>query len=229
GLIVMLYKNWRRHTGRRTSRRTGRRTGRHTIPALLLPSSFLLAQAGGTASGATAAAVTWTQVFLFFLKIGSVLYGSGYVLLAFLQEDLVERNGWLTSEQLLDAIAIGQFTPGPVFTTATFVGYLLAGNLGAIAATIGIFLPAFLLVGLINPYVATLRRSPWFSAFLDGVNAASLGLMAVVTYTLGRTALVDIPTMLLAIAAMVAVFKYKINSAWIVLAGAVIGFLLQAL
>ncbi|MEO0407485.1 MAG: chromate efflux transporter, partial [Cyanobacteria bacterium P01_A01_bin.135] len=178
---------------------------------------------------ATGASVTWVQVFLFFLKIGSVLYGSGYVLLAFLQEDLVERSGWLTSQQLLDAIAIGQFTPGPVFTTATFVGYLLAGNLGAIAATIGIFLPAFLLVGLINPWVPALRRSPWFGALLDGVNAASLGLMAVVTYTLARTALVDVPTVLLAVAAIVAVFKFKVNSAWVVLVGALVGFLLQAL
>ncbi|KAB1991027.1 chromate transporter, partial [Haemophilus parainfluenzae] len=103
----------------------------------------------------------------------------GYVLLAFLQRDLVERYHWLTSQQLLDAIAIGQLTPGPVFTTATFVGYLLAGHLGALVATIGIFLPAFLLVGLVNPWVPWLRRSRWFGTFLNGVNAASLGLMVV--------------------------------------------------
>ncbi len=213
GLGVMVYKNWR-----------------HRTAAALLPVTGLLAQTGGVSPDVVAERpVTWLQAFLFFLKIGSVLYGSGYVLLAFLQEDLVERHGWLTSQQLLDAIAIGQFTPGPVFTTATFVGYLLAGNLGAIAATVGIFLPAFLLVGLISPWVPALRRSPWFGAFLDGVNAASLGLMAVVTLTLAQTALLDLPTVLLAIAAAVAVFKYKINSAWIVLAGGVVGFLLQAL
>ncbi|MGF1516034.1 MAG: chromate efflux transporter [Elainellaceae cyanobacterium] len=221
GLGVMLYKNWRRRTS-----------------AALLPVTGLLAQTGSTPLSAAPVErpVTWVQAFLFFLKIGSVLYGSGYVLLAFLQEDLVERHGWLTSQQLLDAIAIGQFTPGPVFTTATFVGYLLAGNLGAIAATIGIFLPAFLLVGLISPWVTTLRRSPWFGAFLDGINAASLGLMAVVTLTLARAALLEAPTVqlriaaaLLALASAVAVFKYKINSAWIVLAGGVIGFLLQAI
>ena len=214
GLGVMLYKNWRR------------RTSLLLLPAAGLPP--VLAQAAGP-TAATGPAVTWGQVFLFFLKIGSVLYGSGYVLLAFLQEDLVERSGWLTSQQLLDAIAIGQFTPGPVFTTATFVGYLLAGNAGAIAATVGIFLPAFLLVGLINPWVPALRRSPWFGGFLDGVNAASLGLMAVVTYTLARTALVDIPTAMLAIAAIAAVFQFKANSAWVVLAGAIVGVLIQTL
>ncbi|MGF1534865.1 MAG: chromate transporter [Elainellaceae cyanobacterium] len=212
GLGVMLYKNWRRRSS-----------------AALLPVTGLLAQVGEASTDVTTRPVTWLQAFLFFLKIGSVLYGSGYVLLAFLQEDLVERNGWLTSQQLLDAIAIGQFTPGPVFTTATFVGYLLAGNLGAIAATVGIFLPAFLLVGLISPWVTTLRNSPWFSAFLDGINAASLGLMAVVTLTLAQAALLDIPTVLLAIAAAVAVFKYKINSAWIVLAGGVAGFISNAI
>lgn len=201
-----------------------------TTAALLLPLSGTLAQTGGTAAAATAAATpSGIQVFLFFLKIGSVLYGSGYVLLAFLQRDLVERLGWLTSQELLDAIAIGQFTPGPVFTTATFVGYLLAGNAGAIAGTIGIFLPAFLLVGLVNPWVPVLRRSRWFGAFLDGVNAASLGLMAGVVFTLGRTALVDWVTMALAGLAAIAVFRFKINSAWIVLAGGVVGFVAQQL
>lgn len=194
--------------------------------AALLPVWGTLAQTGGTVAVATSSP-TWIQVFLFFLKIGSVLYGSGYVLLAFLQQDLVERLGWLTSQELLDAIAIGQFTPGPVFTTATFVGYLLAGNAGAIAGSIGIFLPAFLLVGIINPWVPKLRQSAWFSAFLDGVNAASLGLMAVVTYTLGQAALVDGVTVGLAIVAAIAVFRYHVNSAWIVLAGGIAGFWVQ--
>jgi chromate transporter len=211
GLVVMLIKNLRQGG----------------VAALLLPVSGTLAQTGGTAVATGVAAPSWIQVFLFFLKIGSVLYGSGYVLLAFLQRDLVERLGWLTSQELLDAIAIGQFTPGPVFTTATFVGYLLAGNAGAIAGTIGIFLPAFLLVGIVNPWVPVLRRSRWFGAFLDGVNAASLGLMAGVVFTLGRTALVDGVTIGLAVLAAIAVFRYKINSAWIVLAGGIIGFIAQ--
>lgn len=183
GLGVMVVKNLQRS-----------RSG--TAGAWLLPVSGVLAQVGTPAAAATA---SWVNVFLFFLKVGSVLYGSGYVLLAFLQRDLVERNQWLTSQQLLDAIAIGQVTPGPVFTTATFIGYLLAGNAGAIAGTIGIFLPAFVLVAVINPWVPRLRQSPWASSFLDGVNAASLGLMAVVTYTLGRTALVDWLTVIVAL------------------------------
>jgi chromate transporter len=191
-----------------------------TAGALLLPFSSMLAQVGGAT---TAATVSWVSVFLFFLKIGFVLYGSGYVLLAFLQRELVERNQWLTSQQLLDAIAVGQVTPGPVFTTATFVGYLIAGNAGAIAGTIGIFLPAFLLVWLVNPLVPKLRQSRWASGFLDGVNAASLGLMAGVTYILGRAAVVDWLTVLLAILSAIAVFRFNVNSAWLVLAGGAIG------
>ncbi len=212
GVAVMLVKNWRRKS----------------IPtgAFLLPFSGTLAQVGGTTA---IASISWVSLFLSFLKIGFVLYGSGYVLLAFLQRDLVERNQWLTSQQLLDAIAIGQFTPGPVFTTATFVGYLLTGNAGAIAATIGIFLPAFLLVWIVNPWVPKLRRSPWISGFLDGVNAASLGLMAGVTYILGRAALVDGLTIVLAVLSAIAVFRFQINSAWLVLAGGAIGFVFYAL
>jgi len=213
GLAVMLLKNLRR----------GNRM------ALLLPLSGTLAQTGGTAVAAAVATPSWIRVFLFFLKIGSVLYGSGYVLLAFLQRDLVERLGWLTSQELLDAIAIGQFTPGPVFTTATFVGYLLVGHAGAIAATVGIFLPAFLLVGIVNPWVPVLRRSRWFGAFLDGVNAASLGLMAGVVFTLGRTALVDWVTIALAALAAIAILRFNVNSAWIFLAGGSAGFIAQQL
>ncbi|MCA1992607.1 MAG: chromate transporter [Coleofasciculus sp. S288] len=208
GIVVMLVKNWQRR---------GTTTG-----AFLLPFSGVFAQVGGATAAVTS--ISWVSVFLFFLKIGCVLYGSGYVLLAFLQRDLVERNQWLTSEQLLDAVAIGQFTPGPVFTTATFVGYLLAGNAGAIAGTIGIFLPAFILVWIVNPWVPKLRRSPWAGGFLDGVNAASLGLMAGVTYTLGQTALVDWLTVVVVILSAIAVFRFKINSAWLVPAGGAIGF-----
>lgn len=208
GLAVMLAKNFWRD---------------RPTAALLFPLTGVLAQTPAAATSATLPA-TWPQVFLFFLKIGSVLYGSGYVLLAFLQRDLVERMQWLTSQQLLDAIAIGQLTPGPVFTTATFVGYLLAGHWGAIAGTVGIFLPAFVLVLVIHPFAAKMRRSPWASGFLDGVNAASLGLMAVVTWQLGNTALVDWLTILVAAISVVLVFRTSINSAWLVIGGAVIGF-----
>ncbi|MCC5604368.1 chromate transporter [Nostoc favosum] len=207
GIAVMLLKNWQARG--------------HTSGAFLLPISGILAQVGSTTA---VTSVSWISVFAFFLKIGCVLYGSGYVLLAFLQRDLVERHQWLTSQQLLDAVAIGQFTPGPVFTTATFIGYLLAGNAGAIAATIGIFLPAFVLVWVVNPWVPKLRQSSWASGFLDGVNAASLGLMAGVAYTLGRAALVDWLTIIVAIVSAIAVFQFKINSAWLVLAGGAIGF-----
>ncbi|OGO77907.1 MAG: chromate transporter [Clostridiales bacterium GWB2_37_7] len=168
-----------------------------------------------------------TSVFLTFLKIGSVLYGSGYVLLAFLEADFVERLNILTSQQILDAVAVGQFTPGPVFTTATFIGYLIQGAPGAILATIGIFLPAFVLVGLLNPIVPRLRKSKLISSILDGVNVASWGLMAVVSWKLGVSAVVDIPTVLLALVSLIIVFKYKINSAWLVLSGGAVGFLLS--
>jgi len=207
GLAMLVLKSWRNLSDR-----------------TLWPIPLLLAQ---TPSRAVAEAPHSWQVFWVFLKIGSVLYGSGYVLLAFLQKELVERLQWLTSQQILDAVAIGQFTPGPVFTTATFVGYLVAGNSGAIAATVGIFLPAFVLVALINPYAARLRRSPLTSALLDGVNAASLGLMAVVTLKLSTAAVVDWLTAGLAIASVVAVFKFRVNSTYLVLAGGLIGWFAQ--
>ncbi|MBE9222171.1 chromate transporter [Cyanobacterium stanieri LEGE 03274] len=168
-------------------------------------------------------------VFLFFLKVGFFLYGSGYVLLAFLQNQLVEQNQWLTSEQLIDAIAIGQFTPGPILTTATFIGYLLAGNMGAVAATVGIFLPSFLVVLIINPWVDKLRNSPLTASLLDGVNVASLGLMAGVTYILGTEAIVDGITVTMAITATFLVFRYKFNSLWLILAGALIGLVVNLL
>ncbi len=164
-------------------------------------------------------------LFLTFLKIGSVLYGSGYVLLAFLRADFVQRLGWLTDQQLLDAVAIGQVTPGPVFTTATFIGFQLGGLPGALLATLGIFLPAFILVGISNPFIPRLRQSPWFSGLLDGVNVASLGLMAGVTGQISLDALVDPFTIILALVAVVLVFRYKVNSTWLVLGGAVLGLL----
>jgi chromate transporter len=166
-------------------------------------------------------------MFLFFLKVGSVVFGSGYVLLAFLRADLVERWQWLSEAQLLDAIAIGQFTPGPLFTTATFIGYLLGGAPGAIVATIGIFLPAFVFVAISGPLIPRLRRSPVAGAVLDGVNVGSLALMAVVTLHLGVAALVDWPTIGLAATAAILLIHFRINSAWLVLGGAVAGTLIQ--
>ena len=165
-------------------------------------------------------------LFLFFLKVGAVLYGSGYVLLAFIRADLVERWHWLTESQLLDAIAVGQVTPGPVFTTATFIGYVLGGAKGAMVATVGIFLPAFLFVALSGPLVPRIRRSPTAGAFLDGVNAASLALMLVVTYQLGRAALVDVTTILLALTSAIILFRFRVNSAWLVLGGGLAGWFL---
>jgi len=183
---------------------------------------WLVATAG--VKGTVNMAVLW-PLFWFFLKVGSILYGSGYVLLAFIRADLVERWGWLTEAQLLDAVAVGQVTPGPVFTTATFVGYLVAGPTGALVATVGIFLPAFVFVALSGPLVPRIRRSPLAGAFLDGVNAASLALMFFVTYLLARAALVDVPTILLAVFASLLLFRYRVNSAWLVLAGGVAGLL----
>ncbi|MCL4294448.1 MAG: chromate efflux transporter [Anaerolineae bacterium] len=165
------------------------------------------------------------QLFFIFLKIGAVLYGSGYVLLAFLRNDLVVRLGWLTDQQLLDALAIGQFTPGPVFTTATFIGYVLAGVPGAILATVGIFLPSFCFVALLNRIVPYLRRSIWTAVLLDGINVAALGLMAGVTWQLGQEAIVDGLTLLLAAVAMIVLFRFKLNSAWLVLAGGIVGLI----
>ena len=179
------------------------------------------------AGAAATTAVTLPGLFGVFLKIGSVLFGSGYVLLAFLRADLVQRLGWLTEAQLIDAIAVGQVTPGPVFTSATFIGYVLAGPAGALVATAGIFLPAFLFVALSAPLLPRLRASPAAGAFLDGVNAASLALMAVVTIQLGRAALIDVPTVALAIVAAVLLLRFKPNATWLVLGGAGAGWLLH--
>jgi chromate transporter len=165
-------------------------------------------------------------LFLFFLKVGAILYGSGYVLLAFIRADLVERWHWLTEAQLLDAIAVGQVTPGPVFTTATFIGYVLGGTRGGVVATLGIFLPAFFFVAVSGPLVPRIRRSPLAGAFLDGVNVAALALMLVVTYQLGRTAVVDFVTLVLALISAFILFRWRVNSAWLILAGAIVGWFL---
>ena len=179
----------------------------------------------GAASGQTAAGATVTlgTLFLTFLKIGAVLYGSGYVLLAFLRDDLVERLGWLTDRQLLDAVAVGQFTPGPVFTTATFIGYVLAGWVGALLATVAIFLPSFVFVAASRPLLPRLRRSPWAGTFLDGVNVAALALMAAVTWQLARAAIVDGFTVALLILSGAALLAARVNSAWLIVGGAAAG------
>jgi chromate transporter len=163
-------------------------------------------------------------MFLTFLKIGSVLYGSGYVLLAFLRADFVTRLGWLTDAQLVDAVAIGQVTPGPVLMTATFIGYILGGGpTGALLATIGIFLPSFIFVALSNPLIPRIRNSPWAAGLLDGVNVASLGLMAVVTWQLGWAAIIDPLTIALAVLSAVLLFRHKVNSTWLVFGGMAVG------
>ncbi len=164
-------------------------------------------------------------MFFTFLKIGSVLYGSGYVLLAFLRADFVVRFGWLTDQQLIDAIAIGQVTPGPVFTTATFIGYVLGGVPGALLATLGIFLPSFVFVALSNPLIPRMRKSVWVSGLLDGVNVASLGLMAVVTGQLGRASLIDPLTMIVAVVTLFLLVRFRLNSTWLIAGGALVGYL----
>jgi chromate transporter len=170
-----------------------------------------------------------STLFLTFLKIGSVLYGSGYVLLAFLRNDFVLRLGWLTDQQLLDAVAIGQVTPGPLFTAATFIGYLLGGTSGALLATLGIFLPSFIFVLISNPLIPKIRNSVWMSSLLDGVNASSLGLMAAVTFQLAFSSLTDFPTVLIAVVSLVLLLRYKINSTWLIAGGALTGLILSTI
>ncbi|MCB9006085.1 MAG: chromate efflux transporter [Ardenticatenaceae bacterium] len=172
-------------------------------------------------------AVSLWSLGAFFLKIGAILYGSGYVLIAYLEGGLVDQLGWLTQAELLDAIAIGQFTPGPVLTTATFVGYLIAGVPGAVVATLGIFLPSFLFVLALNPLIPKMRQSVWLSAFLDAVNVAAVGLMVAVLINLGRQTFVNWQGVVIALLALVASVRFKVNSAWIVLGGAVLGYLLS--
>jgi len=173
----------------------------------------------------TAVPFSLLTLFLTFLKIGAILYGSGYVLLAFLRSDFVLHLHWLTDRQLFDAISIGQFTPGPVFTTATFIGYVVGGLPGALLATLGIFLPSFLFIALVHPAAAWLRRSQWTAPLLDGVNVAALALMAGVLIQLGQNALVDILTWSITVIAFVILLRFRINSAWLILAGAAIGLI----
>src|SRR3972149_12281880 len=195
------------------------------LSGVIAPVAGLSLPAAGTA------VITFklSHLFLLVLKIGSVLYGSGYVLLAFLRADFVTRLGWLTDQQLIDAIAVGQVTPGPVFTTATFIGYILGGIPGALLATIGIFLPSFIFVAISNPLIPRIRHSPRISAFLDGVNIASLGLMAAVTIQLGRASFIDPMTIGIAVITVVLLIYFKVNSTWLVAGGAAAGLLIKLL
>jgi len=205
----MLVKNYRRFRG-------------NIVGTLLLPV--------GGAGVVSLASVPFgfPRLFFTFLKIGSVLYGSGYVLLAFLRADFVTRYGWLTDRQLIDAVAIGQVTPGPVFTTATFIGYLLRGMPGALLATFGIFLPSFILVAISSPLIPRLRNSARVGTLLDGVNIASLGLMAAVSWQLGRASLIDPLTVAIALGSFVMLIRYKLNSTWLIAGGALMGMLSMA-
>ncbi len=200
--------------------------GRVARPADAPP--MLLGPAALATTATLASPPGLAKLFFIFLKIGSVVFGSGYVLLAFLRADLVEQPHWLDESQLIDAVAVGQFTPGPVFTTATFIGYLLAGLPGAAVATAGVFLPSFVLVALSGPFVPRIRRSPAASAVLDGVVVASLALMAVVAGQLVRVAVVDVPTVLEALVSALVLFRWRVNSAWLVLAGGVTGAVVYA-
>jgi chromate transporter len=207
--------------------RTGRRESRPRGVAGPAPPPVVGVLGLGAAPAGLTSFGLW-PMFLVFLKIGSVLYGSGYVLLAFLRSDQVERLGWLTEEQLLDAVAIGQFTPGPLFTTATFIGYLLAGVPGAAVATAGIFLPSFLFVAISGPVVPMLRRSALAGAVLDGIVVGSLALMGAVTLSLARAAVVDWITGVLMLVSAVALFRFRVNSAWLVLGAGLIGLAIGA-
>jgi chromate transporter len=203
---------------------------RSILLMLIFVSGFLaLIAISKNMSSSAEAPFSLHSLFLYFLKVGSVLYGSGYVLLAFLQTDLVNHWHWLSAGQLLDATAVGQVTPGPVFTTATFIGYLLGNWQGALIATAGIFLPSFVFIALCGPITKRVRQSPLANAFLDGVNIASLALMAVVTCFLAKAAIVDFTTILLAVAGGILLLRYRINSAWLVLGGAIAGLITQAI
>jgi len=201
--------------------RAGARATLAAIPTVATRASSV--RGAALAAAVVAVPFSLTTLFLFFLKVGAVLFGSGYVLLAFLRTDLVDRLRWLTEAQLLDAVAVGQITPGPVFTTATFIGYILGGFRGAVVATLGIFLPSFFFVSISGPLVPHLRRSALAGAFLDGVNVGAWALMAAVTLFLARAAIVDITTILLAASSAFILIRYRVNSAWLVIGGGLIG------
>jgi chromate transporter len=207
--------------------------GKQTLRSVLLPAGLFSTRFAwkavlpglGTGLLAAAAPFSLLLLFLMFLKLGAVVYGSGYTLLAFLRTDLVQNLHWLTDKQLLDAVSVGQFTPGPVFTTATFIGYLLGGFPGAALATLGIFLPSFFFIALIHAVASRLRQAAWTATLLDGVNAAALALMTGVLVQLGQHALADVLTWAVALVSFAILLRWKINSVWLILAGAAIGLL----
>jgi chromate transporter len=212
GLVVMVARNWSRL--------------RHIhFSGLMLWSVGAISNPSGFAELSLQAAAGFSLLLLFltFLKIGAILYGSGYVLLAFLREDFVTNLGWLTDKQLLDAVAVGQITPGPVFTTATFIGYLLGGVPGALLATLAIFLPSFIYVPLLGLVLPRVRNSPWAGALLDGVNVAALGLMAGVTVQLAQAAFVDPLTIGLALVSVLLLLRWRVSPTWLLLVGALLG------
>lgn len=201
GICAALALNYRRLLGRSTG-----------LPALaLLPTALQFETVNEV-----------LRLFLTFAKIGAVLYGTGYVLIAFLYGEFID-TGMLTEQQLLDAVAIGQVTPGPLFTTATFIGYQLAGLPGAIAATVGIFLPSFVFVVISSPWIPRMRRSPWLGAFLDGVNVSALALMGAVTLRLARAAVVDVPGAILTAGSLILLIRFRVSATWLVLAGVAVG------
>lgn len=204
GAAVMAWENLRRFRGRALG-------------------SFFIPLGGIGVFSMAPAPYSLPALFLTCLKIGSVWFGSGYVLLAFLRGDFVAHSGWLTERQLLDAIAIGQVTPGPLFTTVTFIGYLLGGVPGALLATLGIFIPSLVFVVITNPLIPRMRGSAWMSGLLDGVNVSSMGLMAAVTWQLGCASLIDPFTILSAGASLLLMARFRINSTWLVLGGALLG------
>jgi len=204
GLVLMLFQNWNR------IKYISKNNIPIIVPVLPMTINALIP-------------FSMTSLFLVFLKIGSILYGSGYVLIAFLRADLVVRLGWLTEKQLIDAITIGQITPGPLFTSATFIGYLLGGLPGSLIATLGIFLPSYIFVAISNPIIPKLRSSPWASSMLDGVIIASLGLMASVGWQLGVASIIDITTAILFFTSLVLIIKFRVNSTWLILLGVVTG------
>ena len=198
---------------------------RQSTMALVALIPLISVQVAGSPA-TTAVHASLAGIGLFFLKVGSVLYGSGYVLVAYLQGGLVDTRHWITQTQLFDAIAVGQITPGPVLSTATFVGYLMLGVPGALVATIGIFLPSFFFVFAINPLIPKMRKSPLAGGFLDGVSAASVSLMLAVAIKLALAGLTGFGEWIIFLAAAIAVAVWKINAAWIVIASAILGWVI---
>ena len=206
GIVVMIANNYKNISGSRM----------FSVAAPIL---------GINIAAITATEVALSTLVLTFLKIGAVLYGSGYVLLAFLEADFVNTLGWITTQQLIDVVAIGQVTPGPLLTTAAAIGYIVSGLKGAILATVAIFLPSFFFVPFVNRAVPWIRSSALMGAALDGVNAAALGLMAAVTIQIARVSLIDPLTILIALASIGALFYLRLNSTWLIAAGGIIGIL----